>query len=219
MDHFESWKQGYIQKVVIATAPQIASSFLPSLLRDFMDQHPDIEVIINVIKSFDIGEEVGSGKADIGLSRIHPVQSNVNTVIVHEEPVILVSPYQGQDTSHTSEKDILTKYRLITHNHPDYWGGLLHDIKQNYPTLRTMEVNQVEVTKKFIENGLGVSYLPYSMVKDELSTDRLSEIKPDKIALPKSATYVLSKVETKETASFIAFLKRYFVFQENISEE
>jgi LysR family transcriptional repressor of citA len=39
-------------KLIIATAPQIASSILPSILRSFMDQNPDIEVFINVLKSF-----------------------------------------------------------------------------------------------------------------------------------------------------------------------
>src|SRR5690625_691358 len=70
MKEFESWKQGYNQKLVIATAPQIASSFLPALVRRFIDENPDIEVIINVLKSFDIGEEVSIGKADIGLTRL-----------------------------------------------------------------------------------------------------------------------------------------------------
>jgi LysR family transcriptional regulator, repressor for citA len=50
IDSFESWKQGYNRKLTIATAPQIASSFLPSLLRAFIDENPDIEVSLNHLK-------------------------------------------------------------------------------------------------------------------------------------------------------------------------
>lgn len=207
MEHFESWKQGYHRKLTIAAAPQIASSFLPSLLRAFMDENDDIEVLINVVKSFEIGDEVNAGRAELGLTRILPFQTNLNTETIHKEPVILVGTNLQRERNSITESQVLADYRLITHNHPDYWDTLLKDVKKYYPNVRTMAVNQIEVTKKFIENGLGVSYLPVSMVKDEIEVNNLIEIKPEKIAAPDSATYVLTKVETKEARSFIAFLK------------
>ena len=99
------------------------------------------------------------------------------------------------------------KYRLITHNHPEYWETLLNDVRRNYPTVRTMKVNQIEITKKFIEQRLGISYLPKTMVREELIMQRLMEISSDKINLPTSSTYVLTKTETDETKKFIRFLK------------
>nr|WP_106782837.1 LysR family transcriptional regulator [Lysinibacillus timonensis] len=207
MGEFESWKQGYSRKLVIATAPQIASSFLPSLVRHFIEEHPKIEVIINVLKSYDIGEEISDGKADVGLSRVLPIQTNIKADIVHKEPVILVGPNKCKRVSTLDEQTALHKYLLITHNHPDYWNDLLNDIKRCYPTVRTMKVNQIEVTKRFIEEGLGISFLPFTMIKDELTTDRLVEIKTDKITPPISNTYVLTKVESDEVLAFINFLK------------
>lgn len=207
LENFELWKQGYNRKLVIATAPQIASSFLPSLLRRFIDKHPGIEVIINVQKSYEIGEEISVSRADLGLTRILPIQTNIKSEIVHQEPVILVGPNQCKEDFFCNEQTILQKYRLITHNHPDYWDNLLIDVKRHYPNVQTMTVNQVEVTKRFIEEGLGVSYLPFTMVKDEIGKNKLVEIKPDKITPPKSFTYVLTKVETDEVLLFLQFLK------------
>lgn len=204
MEEFESWKQGYKQKLVIAVAPQIASSFLPSLLRNFMDQYPEIEVIINIVNSYNIGEEVSSGRADLGLSRILPYQTNIKSEAVHRDPVIFVGPNDCQ--SLLDESAILQKYRLITHNHPDYWDQLLNQIKKHHPNVRTMAVNQVEVTKRFIEEGLGVSFLPQTMVKEEIAKNRLVEIKPDKINPPQSSTYLLTKVETEEVLTFVRFM-------------
>ncbi|MFF5996073.1 LysR family transcriptional regulator [Lysinibacillus sp. KU-BSD001] len=206
MEEFESWKQGYNRKLVIATAPQIASSFLPSLVRHFINEHPNIEVIINILKSYEIGEEISVGKADIGLSRLLPIQTNIKVNTVHKEPVILVGP-NCKEASDLDEQTAIHKYRLVTHNHPDYWDYLLNDIKRHYPTVRTMKVNQIEVTKRFIEEGLGISYLPITMIKEELTTNKLVEIKADKITPPTSYTYVLTKVESEEVLVFIHFLK------------
>jgi len=203
MIDFESWKQGFNRKLVIAVAPQIASSFLPALLRQFIEKNPDIEVIINVLNSYDIGNEISGGKAEVGLSRILPVQTTIKAETVHKESVILVGPNEPG----LNEQITLQKYRLITHNHPDYWAHLLHDIKRHYPMVKTMKVNQVEVTKRFIEEGLGVSYLPLTVVKEEIGMKKLVEIKPDRIIPTTSSTYLLTKVETEEVLIFTKFLK------------
>ncbi|MCK0470450.1 LysR family transcriptional regulator [Alkalihalobacillus sp. APA_J-10(15)] len=205
MEHFESWKQGYHRKLAIAAAPQIASSFLPSLLRVFMDENSDMEVSIDVIKSYEIGDAISSGRADIGLSKVKPLQANVEVEAFEEERVILVG--STRHTGAMAESEALTSYRLITHNHPDYWDSLLNEIKRHYPMIRTMEVNQIEGTKKLIENGLGVSYLPYSMVQDEITSNQLLEIQPEKVSTPTSATYILTRVDTYEVNRFMQFLK------------
>ncbi|WP_160725825.1 LysR family transcriptional regulator [Bacillus sp. USDA818B3_A] len=204
MIDFESWKQGYDRKLRIAAAPQIASSFLPVLLRQFVDENPSIEVIINVLNSYDIGKEISEGRADLGLSRILPVQPNVKTETVHQEPVIFVGPNEPS----LDEQNVLQKYRLITHNHPDYWDELLHEMKRHYPLVKTMKVNQIEVTKRFIEAGLGVSYLPRTVVREEIGLGKLLEIEPDNIVPPTSSTYLLTKVNTDEVFLFAEFLKK-----------
>lgn len=211
MEGFESWKKGYQRKLIIAAAPQIASSFLPALLRAFIDENNEIEVFINVMKSFEIGAEVSAGRADLGLSRIQPLQTGLHVEKIHEEPVILVGANMQNDPRHMTESEVLSKDRLITYNHPDYWDSLLYEVKKHYPAVRTIAVNQAEVTKKFIEHGLGVSYLPVSMVKDEIANHSLAVIPPEKIFTPTSATYVLTKIETKEARSFINFLRAAFL--------
>ncbi|MFC4323116.1 LysR family transcriptional regulator [Litchfieldia salsa] len=207
IDSFESWKQGYERKLVIAAAPQIASSFLPSLLRSFIDNHPDIEVIINVLNSFEMGDEISAGKADLGLTRLQPLQPDLSIDIIHEEPVIFVGPNGYIESTKLVEEVVLSQFRLITYNHPAYWDELLHEIKTYYPRVQTMAVNQVEVTKKFIEKGLGVSYLPLTMVKEDIEKKRLVQIHSEKIKMPISVTYLLTKVETSEVRTFTKFLK------------
>ncbi len=215
LNEFELWKQGYERKLIIAAAPQIASSILPSILRGFMDKHPDIEVIINVLNSYEIGEELSAGRADLGLTRIKPLQTNINCTLIHEDPVILISPYHSETMNEYDEKIILQKYKLITHNHPEYWDQLLNEIKRVYPAVRTMRVNQIEVTKRFIEQGLGISCLPYTMVREELKQKRFQKIETKKIGLPISSTYIITKAESKDVHLFIDYLKIVIANEDN----
>ena len=172
-----------------------------------MDCHSSIEVLINVLNSYEKGEELSSGRAHLGLTRIKPIQTNINCQIVHEEPVIFTGPCPADRNQTVDEKEILQKYKLITHNHPDYWDQLLNEIKRFYPAVRTMKVNQIEVTKRLIEQGLGVSCLPYTMVREELQQKRLVKIETEKIRLPISSTYIITKAETNEVNLFIDYFK------------
>lgn len=208
MKEFEGWKQGYNRKLTIAVAPQIAASVLPPFLRSFIDQNPEVEVIIDVVNSFDIGEAVSNGKADIGLTRMKPIQSDLNCEIIHRDPVILVAPFKNENIK-LNEEQILQQYRVLTNNHPSYWETLLTNIKKYYPRIQTIPVTQMEITKRFIEQGLGVSYLPLSMVQEELVTRKLMKVEQDKIILPTSYTYIATKVEIPEVKQFKTSLGDY----------
>lgn len=204
MNHFEAWRAGYIKKLTIATAPQIASSILPVILKDFMANEPKIEVMVNVVNSYEVVDEIINGQADIGLTRIFSSHASVNCELAFEEPVVLVAPYANEIEE---ENKLFQTFRLITHNHPVYWDDLLVVVHRYYPWIQTLKVNQIEVTKKFIEQGLGVSYLPYSMVEKEIKDKLLKLIKPDKVATPTSQTFLLTKIVTPEALAFIQFFK------------
>lgn len=204
MTSFEAWRSGYVKQLTIATAPQIASSILPAILKDFMVNEPKIEVLINVVNSYEVVNEIVKGQADIGLTRKYTSQASLQCEVAFEEPVVLVAPYY---TEIEHETKLFQTYRLITYNHPVYWDDLLVEVKRFYPTIKTLKVNQIEVTKKFIEQGLGVSYLPYSMVEKEVKANLLKLIIPDKVSLPISHTYIVTKVMTPETTAFINFFK------------
>ena len=67
-----------------------------------------------------------------------------------------------------------------------------------------------EILEKY-EQGLGVSYLPRTMVQKELRVGRISEITMKKVLPLKSftyvVTYVVTKVATHEVKAFRIFLK------------
>jgi LysR family transcriptional repressor of citA len=209
----DNWKQGYDKKLTIAIAPFIASSIFPMFLKKFFEENPHIDVTINVVKSPDIGQEVNHGKADLGISRMIPNQTQLSFESIWDDQVILVAPKNELETESFKEEDIFQKYKLITHNHPVYWDDLLPRIRALYPKVRTMMVTQVEITKQFIMAGLGISFLPKLFVQKELLQGDLIYIPTKQLDLPTSHMYFVTKRENKEVIDFklalFNFLKNY----------
>lgn len=209
----ESWRQGYKRKVTLVVSPLVAASVLPKIVRKFIASYPDIEIVVEVMESIDISEAVISGRADIGLTRMRLPQTSLQQRKLNEDPVVLVAPHDGGDMESSLPLDLeqlLHSYLILTHNHPEYWDILLHDIRMKYPNIRTMKVSQVHVTKHFIEEGLGISFLPRSTVVREVLEGRVLEVHTNEIAMPVASTYLIYQSEKEEVKAFLAFIQNYY---------
>lgn len=208
-----SWLQGYNRKLILAVSPLIASSVLPYVIHRFTKIHPNIEVDIQVIDSIKIGEFVQTGKADIGLSLIAPSHMDLIAEVLYEDPVVLVAPHDGGDFESSPPLDLqqlLESQVLITGNHPAYWDALLLELRQKYAQIRTMVVSQIHITKRFIEEGLGFSFLPKSAIRREILEGRFLEVHTNKISLPIAHTFIVTKNQTEEVLLFKNFLQSQF---------
>lgn len=146
------------------------------------------------MNSFDIGKEVHSGRADIGLTRVESIQGGLSCEVHHREPVVMVGPPLAEMTGQKA----LECYRVMTNNHPQYWDELISELKRHYPNVKMFPVTQIEITKKFMEEGLGISFLPLSTVREELLEKKLIVIPLEKVKPKESFTYIVTKFETKE---------------------
>ncbi|KAB8127470.1 LysR family transcriptional regulator [Gracilibacillus oryzae] len=210
-----SWHQGYKKTLTLAVSPILAASVLPYIIRQFMERYQEIEVIVQVCESSDIGEMIEKGEADIGLSRMHPIQTTLTNQKIMEEDVVCVCPHDGGDMESSPPIDLdflIETQTLFTFNHPEYWDSLLAAIRGKHQRIRTMIVSQVHITKRFIEEGLGFSFLPKSAVRRELMEGRMLEADTPGIRLPRASTYIITRGESKETSMFQTFLREYFSY-------
>lgn len=208
-----TWHQGYKRSLTIAVSPLLAASVLPYIVRQFIERHQDVEVIVQIKESEEISKMVEKGEADLGLARMKPRQTTLYARKIEEEAVICVAPHDGGDLESSPPIDIHDLFEtqtLFTYNHPEYWDGLLTAIRFKHQRIRTMIVTQVHVTKKFIEEGLGFSFLPKSALRRELIEGRLLEVETPGLGLPTASTYVVTGHDTEETELFQAFLKEYY---------
>lgn len=70
--------------------------------------------------------------------------------------------------------------------------SVLLRLRREVAGIRTMKVTQAHIAKRFIEEGLGVSFLPRSIVRRELLEGRLMDVPFDLLPLPAVSTYFMT---------------------------
>lgn len=196
VDGLHAFAQGYRQKWRLAISPLMAETVLPYILKSFTLNHPDIELVIQVEESEKIEDLVEKGEVSAGISALPPVRRNILHEIVYDDPLLFILPrdaYDDESGPTVSAEAMLQSSFLFTHHHPVFWEELLLKLRLQVTGIRTMKVTQAHIVKRFIQEGLGVSFLPRSMVRRELIEGRLMDAHFDLFPLSKVSTYFLAK--------------------------
>lgn len=212
LEDLASFTQGYTSKLTLAISPLIADTILPYVLKRYMNKHPETEISVKIIESEQIEQAVMTEEVDIGLSCIQTVNPNLKCDLLYRDGVIFVSAHDGRDSESApplEEEEVLGSNYLLTHNHPGYWDSLIKSIKVKYPGVRMMKVSQVHITKRFIVEGLGVSFLPASTVRRELLEGRMLEVDCRSIQLPDANTFALRKYDHSKQREFLSFVSNH----------
>jgi LysR family transcriptional repressor of citA len=212
LEDMKSVSQGYTSQFSIAISPLIADTILPSVLKRYVSKHPNVEINVKIIESKNIEKAVMEEEVDIGLSCLDSTNPELTCVSLYNDKVVLVTAHDGRDSETApplDEGDVLNHNYLLTHNHPGYWDVLLKQIKSFYPSQRMMKVSQVHITKRFISEGLGVSFLPISTVRRELLEGTLLEVDCHSITLPEANTYALMKYDHSIQKEFVEFISKF----------
>ncbi len=203
LEDLRAWRQGYTEKLQIVVSPMIARTSLAHLIHRYTRLHPDVDIAIRIEESVEIGAYVQNGDADLGLSRMMPGELQVEAHVLSRDPIVFAVPHNGgdMDAPLPDWEQELTTQTLLTHNHPGYWDELLLQLRQRDYSLRTMVVSQVDITKRFIEEGLGVSFVPRSAITREVFENRFMELETPGLILPTVASYlILPKARLSNTA-------------------
>lgn len=212
LEDMHSFSQGYTTSLTLAISPLIADTILPYVIKSYTKQHPEVEISIKIIESVEIEEAVLNEKVDLGLSCLNSSHPNLICELLYRDHVILVAPHDGRDAESApplDEEEILTGNYLLTHNHPGYWDSLCRTIKSKYASVKMMKVSQIHITKRFIVEGLGVSFLPTSTVRRELLEGSLLEVDCQTISLPEANTYAIMKYDHSKQREFLRFISHY----------
>lgn len=212
MDDLQSFKQGYSTKLSLAISPLLADTIIPYVLKTYLNKNPQVEISVKIIESTDIEAAVLNEEVDLGLSCLNTVHSDLICEQLYNHQVILVTSHDGMDAESApplDEEAVLTSNYLLTHNHHAYWDYLCRMVKKNFPTVKMMKVSQVHITKRFIMEGLGVSFLPVSTVRRELLEGRMIEVPCKTIEMPEANTYAVMKYQHNKQREFIKFILKY----------
>lgn len=194
-----SYAKGFTSHLTIGVAPQIANSTLPLIIERFQQQRPTIELTIELLKSNEIGEAVYAGQVDIGLSKLTSTR-DLHTEILAQEPLQLIVPMAKKDTDPMT---LLQQETILTHEYAPYWLEV-QQVLQQFSSYKTMHLNQTEVMKNFVKKGLGIAFLPKSVIEGERQQLLLHSQSVKEFQHIVSNTYFLAKYLTTDIEAFLA---------------
>ncbi|KEO81103.1 LysR family transcriptional regulator [Tumebacillus flagellatus] len=202
------WKAGYDDRLDLLLSPVCAEHLLPSLWKQFAAKHPNVELRIYTTRSPSVGPGIAAGRSHIGMALLPSQHPDTETRVFTEGDVVLVGP-SSIDPQTVDYREVLAEYPLLTDNHPEYWGQILHQLHETQAPIRPMPVNQTHVTRKLIVEGVGVSFLPRMAIADDLREGRLVEFATPDLRLPRSNSYIITprnKVLPRAAQDFLALL-------------
>ncbi|MGP4107126.1 LysR family transcriptional regulator [Virgibacillus sp. L01] len=211
LSQISKFQQGFNKTMRIAISPLLADTILPSIIREYTKQHPHVELSIQVLESKEIASVVEEGNVDVGLSCL-PGDPNVNCLKFHEESVGLVCSHDGYDAESgpiVDAKEILERNIILTDNHPFYWNNLKEQLKYTLSSYQFMSVTQSHIAKRFVLEGIGVSFLPKSIVNREIIEGRLMKIPVFFMELPTASMYIIYKYEHEIESEFVKFISDF----------
>lgn len=171
-------RQGATGELVIGSAPSVGTYALPVLLKRFAREHPTVRLVVKTGHSEEVLAMVLRSEVHVGVMRPlqHPelelrrVQEDELVLVVHPE-----HPFAGR--GEVALADIRGQSLILFDRSSSY-----HDLTSSLFRAAgvapggLMELDNIEATKKMVEQDLGVALLPLMAVAGELVTGRLRQV-------------------------------------------
>ncbi|MBI5929294.1 MAG: LysR family transcriptional regulator [Chloroflexi bacterium] len=167
-----------VGKLYISTPETLSAYRLPPLLREFRQQFPHVQIVLQSIPDEKVVDRVAMGEIDIAivLSELKQESSDIQVKLLVKEPLLLVAP----------PDHILAHLPMIPADLLRHASFLLTEANCTYRTLfeqqlagigihptTLMEFNSVEAIKQCVMADMGIAFLPEIAVWHELETGKL----------------------------------------------
>ena len=151
---------------------------LPLVLRRFQTAFPNVHLIVRTGHSEEILELVLREQVQLGLVRDLPHAATTSTPLYEDEIVLVVHPgHRFAEQPTIAVVDLATERLILFDRTSSYFVLTSAFFREAGVVPRgVMELDNVDATKKMVEHGLGIAFLPYTAVRGELASGALQEI-------------------------------------------
>jgi DNA-binding transcriptional LysR family regulator len=198
-------EHGVIGELALAVAPAVSAYVLPEILVRFVEQHPNVRLLVKTGHSEEIVDLVARGEVELGIVR-QLRDPRVRSRPLYEDELVLVArpdhPFARTgkiDVSEVSHAQLILFDR--TSSYYDVTNALFR-IAGVVPRGVT-EVDNIEAAKRMVERGLGVALLPGTAVADSLSADTLREIELVGTATIRRRIVAVERLESRPASAFM----------------
>ncbi len=204
--------------LALGTAPTVGTYVLPRLLERFADRHPGVEITIRTGRSEEVMAMVLADEVQVGLERYlnHP---DIETVPLYQDAIFLMAGtdhpiaqrqrVRVQDVVHESVIffDVGSSYHAISH-------GIFRET--GTPPRHALEVDNLEMAKHLVLEGLGLAFLPQVAVEQELAEGQLVTIDiegAEPLTREIAVIYRKHRLQSRSVVAFLNLLQEVYQFE------
>ncbi|HGX94055.1 MAG TPA: LysR family transcriptional regulator [Candidatus Tenderia sp.] len=162
----------------LATSHHIGLHRLPRVLKQFIQQYPEVQLDLSFMDSEQACRAVEQGAQELSLITLPP-QTSTQLELIEvwtDRLVLTVSPSHPLAREATINAEVLARHPAILPARGTYTRELI-DQQLGLPDINTqLETHYLETIKMMVEVGMGWSLWPDNMIDDELKPEQGSDI-------------------------------------------
>ena len=206
----EDTNQSPKRELRVGTSDTNALYFLPPYVSRFMEQWPEVKLEIFSQSTNRIATQVIEGTLDLGIITLPLARPELETLTLYEQRLVLVVP---KEHPFANKKSIalnqLKEESFVLLNESTRTGSLIHNFfaEHQFTPKVNMYSGSFEVIKRYIAQGIGISFLPQMGVPEE-ATKSLATVRVNK--MPKvgiGAIWQKNSYQHKAAQAFLELLQ------------
>lgn len=179
--------------VIINSTWAISNYSIPCLLVEVKKQHPNFNYELRSNRSEDIISNVENNLVDFGIIYGNPNSDQLKSVHFGNEGIVLVANKDFEIPEKITVNELLN-YNLINFKQGCYNTDVRESITKYFSNFNTSSINpydcepllsldSISAVKSSVSEGFGISFLPYSSVKKDVTQGRLKLVEIENISL------------------------------------
>ncbi len=162
-------------RVVIASTPMIAATFMPRIIHSFCERFPDLQVLLRDMPYELLLKSIGEGSADIGVAAMDADLDQLLFRPLASEDIVLVAPARHPLAQAQPVKiEMMLPYRLIfLERYASLRERLAGEFARFGAVLDMTTVATLPTMLGMIDTGSCVTFLPRSMARSNTRHTRV----------------------------------------------
>ena len=204
--------------LTIGTAPTIGTYVLPSILQQFGERHPGVEIYIRTARSEEVMAMVLADEVQISFERFL-IHEDIETVPLYDDAIFLTtSSDHPLAARRRASVDELTRESIIFFDVGSSYHAISHGVfrDKGVAPRHVLEVDSLEMAKHLTLRGLGLAFLPRVAVEQELAQGRLVSIEIEKaepITRRIAVIYRRRRLQSRAVIALLDLLKEIYRFE------
>lgn len=191
-------------KINIVISPMLVESAIPQIIYQFIIENPSYEVTLMVEESTKIEGLLQTRQAHIGIG-MYPSTSNfIKNELIHSSPLQFVVPldqYDDESGVNFDVEELFKIYPFFTNHISSIFPSINVLVKNRFSFVKPISIPQSYIVKRFIKDGLGISFLPKLIIRREMMEGRFNVIPFTEFELPAVKIYMQYKLNDGDIAS------------------